>query len=40
MKQSLDFSAPAGVEVNIMPVIGEASSMKVDVSQLPGSLTA
>ena len=35
MKQSLDFSAPAGVEVNIMPVIGEASSMKVDVSQLP-----
>jgi len=35
MKQPLDFSAPAGVEVNIMPVIGEASSMKVDTSQLP-----
>ena len=35
MKQSLDFNAPAGVEVNIMPVIGEASSMKVDVSKLP-----
>jgi len=35
MKQPLDFSAPQGVEVNIMPVIGEASSMKVDVSQLP-----
>ena len=35
MKQPLDFSAPQGVEVNIMPVIGEASSMKVDVSKLP-----
>jgi len=35
MKQPLDFSAPAGVEVNIMPVIGEASSLKVDTSQLP-----
>ena len=35
MKQPLDFSAPAGVEVNIMPVIGEASSLKVDVSKLP-----
>ena len=35
MKQSLDFTAPAGVEVNIMPVIGEASSLKVDVSKLP-----
>ena len=35
MKQPLDFSAPTGVEVNIMPVIGEASSMKVDVSKLP-----
>ena len=35
MKQPLQFNAPAGVEVNIMPVIGEASSMKVDLSQLP-----
>ena len=35
MKLSPDFSAPQGVEVNIMPVIGEASSMKVDLSQLP-----
>ena len=26
---------PAGVEVNIMPVVGEAASMKVDTSQLP-----
>ena len=38
MKQPLDFTAPAGVEVNIMPVIGEASSMKVDVSKLPSVL--
>ena len=35
MKQPLGFSAPSGVEVNIMPVIGEASSLKVDMSQLP-----
>ena len=35
MKLSPDFSAPQGVEVNIMPVIGEANSMKVDLSQLP-----
>jgi len=35
MKQPLNFNAPAGVEVNIMPVIGEASAMKVDLSQLP-----
>ena len=35
MKQNLEFSAPAGVEVNIMPVIGEAASLKVDTSQLP-----
>ncbi len=35
MKQTLDFTAPAGVEVNIMPVIGEASSLKTDLSQLP-----
>ena len=35
MKQNLEFSAPAGVEVNIMPVIGEAASLKGDTSQLP-----
>jgi len=35
MKQPLSFNAPAGVEVNIMPVIGEASALKVDLSQLP-----
>ena len=35
MKQNPEFSAPAGVEVNIMPVIGEAAAMKVDTSQLP-----
>ena len=38
MKFSPDFSAPHGVEVNIMPVIGEASSMKVDLSQLPQAI--
>ena len=27
-----------GVEVNIMPVVGEAASMKVDTSQLPPAL--
>ena len=31
-------NAPAGVEVNIMPVVGEATSMKVDTSQLPPAL--
>ncbi len=31
-------NAPAGVEVNIMPVVGEAASMKVDTSQLPPAL--
>ena len=35
MKNLSEFSAPAGVEVNIMPVIGEASSLKVDTSSLP-----
>ena len=35
MKQYPEYSAPAGVEVNIMPVIGEAAAMKVDTSQLP-----
>ena len=35
MKLSPDFTAPQGVEVNIMPVIGEASSMKVDLAGLP-----
>ncbi|MCR4844854.1 MAG: endopeptidase La [Bacteroidales bacterium] len=35
MKQPLGFNAPAGVEVNIMPVIGEASALKTDLSQLP-----
>ena len=38
MKLSPDFSAPQGVEVNIMPVIGEASQMKVDLSQLPPAI--
>ena len=32
------FPAPAGVEVNIMPVVGEAPSMKVDISDLPSPL--
>ena len=40
MKQTLQFNAPAGVEVNIMPVIGEASAMKVDTAQLPPVLPA
>ena len=31
-------NAPAGVEVNIMPVVGEAASMKVDTSELPPAL--
>ena len=26
---------PQGVEVNIMPVVGEAMAMKVDTSELP-----
>ena len=33
-----DMMMPAGVEVNIMPVVGEASSMKVDASELPDQL--
>ena len=31
-------NTPQGVEVNIMPVVGEAASMKVDTSQLPPAL--
>ena len=27
--------SPSGVEVNIMPVVGDAVSMKVDVADLP-----
>ena len=33
-----DFMAPQGVEVNIMPVVGEAPSMKVDIQDLPETL--
>ena len=33
-----DYFSPAGLEVNIMPVVGEAPSMKVDASELPESL--
>ena len=33
-----DYLAPAGVEVNIMPVVGEAPAMKVDASELPDTL--
>ena len=33
-----DYFSPAGVEVNIMPVVGEASMMKVDPSELPETL--
>jgi ATP-dependent Lon protease len=33
-----DYFSPAGPEVNIMPVVGEATSMKVDASELPESL--
>ena len=33
-----DLFAPPGVEVNIMPVVGEAPSMKVDESELPETL--
>ena len=29
---------PSGVEVNIMPVVGEAPAVKVDPSELPGTL--
>ena len=35
MKNPYEFSTPQGVEVNIMPVVGEASMMKVDTSELP-----
>ena len=33
-----EFMAPAGLEVNIMPVVGEAPAMKVDASELPDNL--
>ena len=35
MKRLEDMMMPSGVEVNIMPVVGDASSMKVDLSDLP-----
>ncbi len=38
MKKYNQFTAPAGVEVNIMPVVGEAPAMQVEKDQLPGSL--
>ena len=38
MKKYNQLTAPAGVEVNIMPVVGEAPAMQVEKDQLPGSL--
>jgi len=39
MKVNLnELMSPTGVEVNIMPVVGEAVSMKVDESELPEAL--
>ena len=35
MKTFEEIMSPQGVEVNIMPVVGDAASMKVDVSDLP-----
>ncbi|MBP5483604.1 MAG: endopeptidase La [Bacteroidales bacterium] len=35
MKSLEGFMTPQGVEVNIMPVVGEAMAMKVDTSELP-----
>ena len=35
MKTFEEMMSPQGVEVNIMPVVGDAASMKVDVSDLP-----
>ena len=35
MKNIQDMLSPSGVEVNIMPVVGDAVSMKVDVADLP-----
>ena len=35
MRKSDEFTAPAGVEVNIMPVIGDDASLKVDPAKLP-----
>ena len=33
-----DFFSPAGLEVNIMPVVGEATTLKIDESDLPETL--
>ena len=38
MKNNPLFSAPAGVEVNIMPIVGEAPQTKVDPASLPPSM--
>ena len=35
MKKLNEYATPSGVEVNIMPVIGEAAALKVDPSELP-----
>ena len=35
MKNLQDMMMPSSVEVNIMPVVGEAASMKVDTAELP-----
>ena len=35
MKSFEEWMAPQGVEVNIMPVVGDATGMKVDMSELP-----
>ena len=35
MKSDKNISAPSGVEVNIMPIMGDASLMKTDLSTLP-----
>ena len=35
MKTFEEMMTPQGVEVNIMPVVGEAASMKVDIADLP-----
>ena len=38
MKNNNLWMTPSGVEVNIMPVVGEAPAVKVDPSELPGTL--
>ena len=38
MKNNNLWMTPSGVEVNIMPVVGEAPALKVDPSELPGTL--